>query len=102
MPSPTPLPSPCASPRLTRNETVLPLAKIGQVLNRPHYIEEAKRQFLIHIKYLFDTKTGLFHHGWTFLEGGHNFASAAWGRGNRYVQGPSSQPFRRCPYVTPR
>jgi unsaturated rhamnogalacturonyl hydrolase len=63
--------------------TVLPLAKIGQVLKRPHYIEEAKRQFLIHIKYLFDTKTGLFHHGWTFLDGGHNFANAAWGRGNR-------------------
>lgn len=65
--------------------TVLPLAKIGKVLNRPHYIEEAKRQFLIHIKYLFDTKTGLFHHGWTFLDGGHNFANVAWGRGNSWI-----------------
>lgn len=65
--------------------TVLPLAKIGKVLNRPHYIEEAKRQFLIHIKYLFDTKTGLFFHGWTFEDGGHNFAKALWGRGNRYL-----------------
>lgn len=62
---------------------VLPLAKIGKVLNRPHYVEEAKRQFLIHIKYLFDTKTGLFFHGWTFEDGGHNFAKALWGRGNR-------------------
>ncbi|KAK6606169.1 glycosyl Hydrolase Family 88 [Botrytis cinerea] len=53
--------------------TVLPLAKIGKVLNRPHYVEEAKRQFLLHIKYLFDTKTGLFFHGWTFADGGHNF-----------------------------
>jgi unsaturated rhamnogalacturonyl hydrolase len=34
--------------------TVLPLAKIGKLLHRPHYIEEAKRQFLLHIKYLFD------------------------------------------------
>lgn len=65
--------------------TVLPLAKIGKVLNRPHYIEEAKRQFLIHIKYLFDTKTGLFFHGWTFEDGGHNFAKALWGRGNRFA-----------------
>jgi unsaturated rhamnogalacturonyl hydrolase len=40
--------------------TVLPLAKIGKLLNRPHYVEEAKRQFLLHIKYLFDTRTGLF------------------------------------------
>jgi len=63
--------------------TVLPLAKIGKVLDRPHYVEEAKRQFLLHIQYLFDAKTGLFHHGWTFEEGGHNFANAAWGRGNR-------------------
>jgi unsaturated rhamnogalacturonyl hydrolase len=38
---------------------------------------------LLHIQYLFDAKTGLFHHGWTFEEGGHNFANAAWGRGNR-------------------
>ena len=30
--------------------TVLPLAKIGLVLNRPHYIEAAKKQFLLHIK----------------------------------------------------
>jgi len=64
--------------------TVLPLAKIGKLLNRPHYIEEAKRQFLLHIKYLFDTKTGLFYHGWTF-DGNHNFASALWARGNSWL-----------------
>lgn len=65
--------------------TVLPLAKIGLVLNRPHYVAEAKRQFLIHIQYLFDTKTGLFFHGWTFKDGGHNFANARWARGNSWV-----------------
>ena len=43
--------------------TVMPLAKIGKLLNRPQYIEEAKKQFLTHIKYLFDTKTGLWFHG---------------------------------------
>jgi unsaturated rhamnogalacturonyl hydrolase len=65
--------------------TVLPLAKIGKVLNRPHYVEESKRQFLLHIKYLFDTKTGLFFHGWTFADGGHNFAKALWARGNSWL-----------------
>ncbi|KAI9737133.1 MAG: hypothetical protein M1834_000725 [Cirrosporium novae-zelandiae] len=65
--------------------TVLPLAKIGLVLNRPHYIDEAKRQFLLHIKYLFDTSTGLFYHGWTFENGGHNFARALWARGNSWL-----------------
>jgi unsaturated rhamnogalacturonyl hydrolase len=70
--------------------TVLPLAKIGKLLNRPHYIEEAKRQFLVHIKYLFDAKTGLFFHGWKFDESapggfGHNFADARWARGNSWL-----------------
>jgi unsaturated rhamnogalacturonyl hydrolase len=63
---------------------VLPLAKIGKVLGRPQYIEEAKRQFLIHIKYLSDRKTGLWFHGWTF-DGRHNFAEALWARGNCWV-----------------
>lgn len=61
--------------------TVLPLAKIGQLINREDYIEEAKKQFLLHIKYLSDKKTGLWFHGWSF-EGHHNFAEALWGRGN--------------------
>lgn len=65
--------------------TVLPLAKIGKLLNRPHYVEEAKRQLLLHIKYLFDTQTGLFFHGWTFEDGGHNFARARWARGNSWL-----------------
>lgn len=43
--------------------SVLPLAKIGLVLNRPEYVEEAKRQFMVHTKYLADKKTGLWFHG---------------------------------------
>lgn len=65
--------------------TVMPLAKIGKLLGRPEYIAEAKRQFLVHIKYLFDTHSGLFYHGWTFGDGGHNFADARWARGNSWV-----------------
>ncbi|KAJ7368122.1 glycoside hydrolase family 105 protein [Mycena albidolilacea] len=64
--------------------TVLPLAKIGLVLDRPHYVEEAKRQFILHIKYLQDLKTGLWFHGWTF-DGHHHFGNARWGRGNCWV-----------------
>lgn len=64
--------------------TVLPLAKIGKLLNRPHYLEEAKKQFLIHVKYLCDRETGLWFHGWTF-EGNHNYAEALWGRGNSWI-----------------
>ncbi|OJJ42610.1 hypothetical protein ASPZODRAFT_155267 [Penicilliopsis zonata CBS 506.65] len=65
--------------------TVLPLAKIGKLLGRKEYVEEAKKQMLIHIKYLVDTRTGLFYHGWTFEDGGHNFARALWARGNSWI-----------------
>jgi len=64
--------------------SVLPLAKIGLLLDRPHYVEEAKRQFMLHTKYLTDRKTGLWFHGWTF-DGRHNFADARWARGNCWV-----------------
>ncbi|KAF9263557.1 glycoside hydrolase family 105 protein [Marasmius fiardii PR-910] len=64
--------------------SVLPLAKIGLVLGRPHYVEEAKRQFLLHIKYLQDVQTGLWFHGWTF-DGRHHFGRARWGRGNCWI-----------------
>nr|WP_176086581.1 glycoside hydrolase family 88 protein [Martelella sp. HB161492] len=64
--------------------SVLPLTKIGQVLNRPDYIEEAKYQFLIHTHYLADRATGLWYHGWSF-DGNHNFAKALWARGNSWI-----------------
>jgi unsaturated rhamnogalacturonyl hydrolase len=64
--------------------SVLPLAKIGLLLDRPHYVEEARYQFLLHIKYLFDRRSGLWFHGWTF-DGRHNFAEALWARGNCWV-----------------
>ncbi|KAJ5903555.1 family 88 glycosyl hydrolase [Penicillium tannophilum] len=65
--------------------TVLPLVKIGKLLGREHYITEAKKQLLIHVKYLCDPRSGLFYHGWTFEESGHNFAGAKWARGNSWV-----------------
>lgn len=70
--------------------TALPLAKIGKLLNRPHYVEEALRQMFILIQYLFDHQTGLFFHGWQFdpsAKGGlgHNFAEARWARGNCWL-----------------
>jgi unsaturated rhamnogalacturonyl hydrolase len=62
--------------------TVLPLRKIGQLLGWAEYVNKAKKQFLIHIKYLFDPRTGLWFDGWTLEDGGHNFTSAQWARGN--------------------
>lgn len=64
--------------------TVLFLANMGRMLKEERYLEEARYQFLLHIKYLSDRKTGLWFHGWTFKEQGH-FAEAFWGRGNCWV-----------------
>lgn len=64
--------------------SVMPLAKIGLVLDRPDYIDEAKYQFLLHAQYLADSGTGLWFHGWTF-DGDHNFARARWARGNSWA-----------------
>ncbi|TCV96625.1 beta-galactosidase BglB [Biostraticola tofi] len=64
--------------------SVLPLAKIGKLLNRPEFVEEATYQFLLHIQYLMDRETGLWFHGWSF-EGNHNFAKARWARGNSWL-----------------
>lgn len=64
--------------------SVLPLAKIGKLLDRPEFVEEATYQFLMHVQYLMDSETGLWFHGWTF-DGHHNFAQARWARGNSWL-----------------
>lgn len=64
--------------------TVLFLAKAGQILNKYEYIEEAINQFYIHTKYLMDSKSGLWYHGWTFIEKS-NFVEAFWARGNSWI-----------------
>lgn len=63
---------------------VLFLANMGRIEYRQDWTDEAKYQFLLHIRYLADTKTGLFFHGWTF-NGRHNFARGRWGRGNSWL-----------------
>jgi unsaturated rhamnogalacturonyl hydrolase len=47
-------------------------------------LEEARKQFLVHLQYLSDRRTGLFFHGFTF-ENNANFANALWARGNSWV-----------------
>jgi unsaturated rhamnogalacturonyl hydrolase len=63
--------------------TALFMGRMGILLAKDHYVQESIRQFLVHLKYLTDKKTGLFFHGWSFREG-HNFAEALWGRGNAW------------------
>ena len=63
---------------------VLFLARAGIIFDKQEWLDETKRQFLIHIKYLTDLKTGLMCHGWSFERGDH-FAGALWGRGNCWI-----------------
>ncbi len=61
--------------------TVLFLYKAGLAFHRSEWVEEAKYQFLLHIKYLHCQENGLWYHGFSFL-GRHHFADAFWARGN--------------------
>lgn len=63
--------------------TVLFLNKMGQKYNRQDWIDESIHQVLIHIKYLYDKKSGLFFHGWSFNENS-NFGEIFWCRGNSW------------------
>ena len=63
--------------------TVLFLYRAGVILHREAYREEAKYQFLLHIKYLHSQKDHLWYHGYCF-EGGHHFSGAYWCRGNSW------------------
>ncbi len=74
---------------------VLFLAKAGKVLGRPELVQEAKYQFLIHIKYLQDKVTGLFYHGWTF-DYKNNFAGAFWARGNSWFTAGAAEFIELC------
>ncbi|MFH8134145.1 glycoside hydrolase family 105 protein [Pantoea osteomyelitidis] len=64
--------------------SVMALAKMGQLLKRDEWVEEASYQFLLHTQYLMDRQTGLWFHGWSFA-GRHNFANARWARGNSWL-----------------
>ncbi|SFG45568.1 glycoside hydrolase family 88/105 protein [Oribacterium sp. WCC10] len=77
--------------RLNENEmwidtifmTVLFLNRMGQKYQNETWINEGIHQVLMHIKYLYDKKTGLFYHGWTFNEN-NNFGEVFWCRGNSW------------------
>lgn len=62
---------------------VLFLGKMGVRYGRQAWIDEAVYQYLIHIKYLADNRTGFLYHGWTFLEHSH-FGGVFWNRGDSW------------------
>ena len=63
--------------------TVLFLNKMGQKYQKQEWIDESIHQVLMHIKYLYDTHTGLFYHGWSFNRM-DNFGGIFWCRGNSW------------------
>ncbi|WP_143316742.1 glycoside hydrolase family 88 protein [Clostridium sp. HBUAS56017] len=63
--------------------TVLFLNRMGQKYQRQDWIDESINQVLVHIKYLYDKKSGLFYHGWSFNENS-NFGEVFWCRGNSW------------------
>ena len=64
--------------------TGLFLYRAGYALHRQEWMDEAKYQFLLHIKYLHCDDNGLWYHGWCFI-GRHHFGKAFWARGNSWI-----------------
>ncbi len=64
--------------------TVLFLGKIGKKYQHQEWIDESIYQVLLHTKYLFDRKIGLFYHGWDFSKSS-NFGANFWCRGNSWL-----------------
>lgn len=62
---------------------VLFLNKAGYLYGRQDYVDESVRQVLLHIKYLYEKKNGLFYHGWSFPRN-DNFGGIFWCRGNSW------------------
>ena len=60
------------------------LASYGQSAGRRDLVDAAQHQFLVHARYLADTQSGLWFHGWSF-ERQDNFARARWARGNAWI-----------------
>ena len=79
---------------------VLFLAQTGRMTARDDWIAEAHYQYLVHLRFLADTATGLFFHGWTF-EGRHNYARALWARGNAWVTMAIPELFTIAPPTDP-
>lgn len=59
-------------------------ARAALLLNKPQYMDDVTYQFLLHIKYLIDRRSGLWMHGWSFFER-NNYGAALWGRGNGWA-----------------
>lgn len=75
--------------------TVLFLNNMGQKYGRADWVNEGIHQMLMHIKYLYEKKTGLFYHGWTF-NGNHNFGGIFWCRGNSWFTLGSMEYIEMC------
>jgi unsaturated rhamnogalacturonyl hydrolase len=59
------------------------LSGLGQIENRPDYIQDAANQIVVHARHLQDEKTGLIYHMWDWQTGTHS--EGFWGRGDGWV-----------------
>lgn len=64
--------------------TVLFVAKMGKKYQKQEWLDAATYQVLLHLKYLFNTTSGLFYHGWDFTTR-DNFGANFWCRGNSWL-----------------
>jgi unsaturated rhamnogalacturonyl hydrolase len=59
------------------------MARFGRMENKPGYVDDAARQFLVHARHLQDERTGMFYHMWDWQSG--QLTPVLWGRGNGWA-----------------
>ena len=59
------------------------LAGLGQMENKPKYVDDAANQIIVHARHLQDAKTGLIYHMYDWQTGTHS--EGFWGRGDGWV-----------------
>lgn len=72
------------------------LARHGAEAGLPELTDMAAREYLTHARYLADTDTGLWYHGFSFGSGDH-MSGSHWGRGNGWVAVTGSELLRWMP-----
>ena len=75
------------------------LLRLGEMTGEKQYYDESVRQVEMFNKWLFDEKTGLYHHGWYNTR--RQNSTVFWGRANGWVVWATSETLLKLPQTHP-
>ena len=75
------------------------LLRMGKITGEQHYYDDAVKQFINFRKYLLDTATGLYRHGW--FSATHRQSPVCWGRANGWLAWATAELLGSLPATHP-